>query len=213
MPAVSLPVALARSVDTMVATRVGELVWEPNGTATGLWLVAGGSPPATAQILESDFPDLVPVLAAALPESEVLEGELVVWDTGTGRLDFEALQARMTAGRRIDAVAAARPAHFVAFDILAKGRTDLRGDPLRARRPALERVVAGLPLPIVLSQQTTLPTAIAITASRLPEASVQRPQDTPGSSRARRELIRWQQSSQRPTTHPARACAVPARAI
>ena len=59
------------------------------------------------------FPDLAPVLAAGLPRDLVLDGELVVWDTAAGRLDFASLQARMTAGRRIRSIAKHRPAMAV----------------------------------------------------------------------------------------------------
>ena len=56
------------------------------------------------------FPDLAPVLAARLPDDLFLHGEVIMWDPAAGRLDFDALQARMTAGRRIRTVAARRPA-------------------------------------------------------------------------------------------------------
>jgi ATP-dependent DNA ligase len=49
----------------------------------------------------------------------------------------------MTAGRRLAAVAARRPAQFVVFDILAARGDDLGGQPLRARRKALGSVLAG----------------------------------------------------------------------
>ena len=60
----------------------------------------------------------------------------------------------MTAGKRIRAVAAFRPAQFVVFDVLAAGGEDLRSRPLRERRHVLERALSGLGSPIVLCQQT-----------------------------------------------------------
>ena len=100
------------------------------------------------------FPDLAPVLSARLPKELVLDGELIAWDPTAGRLDFAALQARMTAGRRIRIVAAHRPAQFVGFDVLGAQGQDLRGRPLWERRPVLERALSGLASPIVLCQQT-----------------------------------------------------------
>ncbi|MET9429630.1 hypothetical protein [Streptomyces sp. NPDC003036] len=47
----------------------------------------------------------------------VLDGELVVWSQG--RLSFEALQHRASAGARtVDQLANTLPAHFIAFDVL-----------------------------------------------------------------------------------------------
>jgi ATP-dependent DNA ligase len=89
------------------------------------------------------FPDLVPVLAGRLPSDLVLDGELIAWDRVAGRLDFPALEARMTAGRRIRSVAAQRPAQFVAFDVLASGGQNLPGRPLRQRRRILQQARRG----------------------------------------------------------------------
>jgi len=101
------------------------------------------------------FPDLVPTLTARLTPDLLLDGELICWAQEAGRLDFAGLQARMTAGNRIRAVAAQRPAQFVVFDILAARGEDLRGRPLRDRRLILEGVLSGLGSPIVLCQQTS----------------------------------------------------------
>jgi ATP-dependent DNA ligase len=45
----------------------------------------------------------------------------------------------MTAGRRIHAAAARRPAQLVVFDVLAAGKEDLRSRPARERRQVIER--------------------------------------------------------------------------
>ncbi|MEU6867140.1 hypothetical protein ABZ924_28495 [Streptomyces sp. NPDC046876] len=69
-------------------------------------------------LIQGRFPDLV-AAAGQLPEGLVLDGELVVWDTATGRLSFEALQRRAAArGRTATALAAKTPAFFIAFDAL-----------------------------------------------------------------------------------------------
>ena len=156
VPTVSMPasVALARSVDTLTPVGVREPVWEPKWDGYRALYADGRLYSRNGTNLTRLFPDLVPVLASRLPADVVLDGELVAWDTAAGRLDFDALQARMTAGRRLATVAARRPAQFVAFDILAARSDDLRDKPLRARRVVLERVLSGLASPIALCQQT-----------------------------------------------------------
>jgi ATP-dependent DNA ligase len=88
------------------------------------------------------FPEMVAAIKARLPQRCVVDGELVVV-TGTG-LDFEALQQRIhPAESRINMLAADTPASFVAFDLLALGDRDLRGEPFAERRRLLEGVLGG----------------------------------------------------------------------
>ena len=112
MPVVSLraPVALARPVDELTPAGVRDLVWEPKWDGYRLLVAGGRIYSRNGTNLTPLFPDLAPVLTALLPDDLVLDGEVIVWDPAAGRLDFEGLQARMTAGRRIRAVAARRPA-------------------------------------------------------------------------------------------------------
>ena len=148
------PVALARPVESLTPPGVRDPVWQPKWDGYRATTAAGRLYSRNGTNLTPLFPDLAPVLAARLPPDLVLDGELVVWDTAAGRLDFASLQARMTAGRRIRSIAAHRPAQFVAFDVLAADGEDLRGRPLRQRRAVLERALSGLTSPIVLCQQT-----------------------------------------------------------
>ncbi|MGO4603651.1 hypothetical protein AB4030_17060 [Terrabacter sp. 2YAF2] len=159
MAVVSLqaPVALARRVDELVPSKTADLVWEPKWDGYRALVGGGRIYSRNGTNLTPLFPDVAPVLSARLPKDLVLDGEVIAWDPATGRLDFEGLQARMTAGRRIRAVAARRPAQFVVFDVLAAGTEDLRGRPLRERRALLERTLAGIASPIVLCQQTDDP--------------------------------------------------------
>jgi ATP-dependent DNA ligase len=84
------------------------------------------------------FPELVPALRDALPERCVVDGEIVIVAPG-GTLDFDALQQRIhPATSRVNMLAETTPATFVAFDLLALGRDDLRGEPLSERRAALD---------------------------------------------------------------------------
>lgn len=148
------PVALARSVDTLRPIGVREPVWEPKWDGYRALTARGRLVSRRGTDLTKLFPELTPVLAARLPSDLVLDGELIAWDTAAGRLDFNGLQARMTAGRRLSAVASRRPAQFVAFDVLAADGEDVRNLPLRERRVILERALSGLASPIVLCQQT-----------------------------------------------------------
>jgi ATP-dependent DNA ligase len=92
--------------------------------------------------LDRYFPELGPALLAALPEQAVADGEIVI--AGPRGLDFEALQMRLhPAASRVAKLAAAIPAAFVAFDLLAEGRADLRARPQAERRALLEKALAG----------------------------------------------------------------------
>ncbi|AOS64890.1 ATP-dependent DNA ligase [Actinoalloteichus hymeniacidonis] len=90
----------------------------------------------TGRSLNRYFPEVLDRLAEALPEDVVLDGELVV--ARAGRLDFDALGERIhPAQSRVRMLAEATPAEFIAFDILALGSRDLRGEPLSLRRDLL----------------------------------------------------------------------------
>src|ERR1700752_3180361 len=85
------------------------------------------------------FPELVDQITTQLPERCVIDGEIVVPDSGGVRLDFEALLQRIhPGGRRVKLLAEQTPAHFVAFDLLALGDTDYTGHSFADRRAALE---------------------------------------------------------------------------
>jgi ATP-dependent DNA ligase len=78
---------------------------------------------AQRQGLTAKFPDVQAALVAQLSADCVLDGELVVW-TGEG-LDFDALQEWMvnTAATVRRRLVPARPASFVAFDVLVPSRS------------------------------------------------------------------------------------------
>jgi ATP-dependent DNA ligase len=106
--------------------------------------------------LTDRFPDIAAAALAQVPAGTVLDGEVVVWN-GT-RLDFGLLQQRMvSAVGRIGGMVAAHPASYVAFDLLAGGGEDLRGQRLVRRRSALEDVAARWAPPMQLSPSTTDP--------------------------------------------------------
>lgn len=157
VPVVELPVplALARSAETLTPPGVREARFEPKWDGYRAQVAGGRIWSRTGTDLGRFFPDLVPVLRSRLPANAVLDGELVAWDVAKGQLDFSALQARLTAGRRIASVAARRPAQLICFDLLADGDGDLRGRPLSERRARLQDMLLGQAPPVVLCQQTS----------------------------------------------------------
>jgi ATP-dependent DNA ligase len=101
------------------------------------------------------FPELVNAVLAELPTRCVIDGEIVLPDFATGRLDFEALQLRLhPAASRVRLLAAQTPAHFVAFDLLALGSDDYTERPFAERRAALEAALASARPPIHLTPMT-----------------------------------------------------------
>jgi len=91
--------------------------------------------------LDRYFPELRAAFLAALPARVVVDGEIVI--AGDRGLDFDALQMRLhPAASRVAKLAAATPASFVAFDLLAEGSRDLRPWPQAERRALLEQALA-----------------------------------------------------------------------
>ena len=84
------------------------------------------------------FPDIVAALHKLSPRRFVLDGELVI-PVGNA-LSFDELQMRLhPAASRVQKLAAAHPALFIAFDLLRTPRgTDISRKPLAERRTALE---------------------------------------------------------------------------
>jgi len=102
------------------------------------------------------FPELAAAFLASLPERCVIDGEIVIPDASGKRLDFEALLQRIhPAASRVEMLAATTPAHFIAFDLLALGDSDLTGQPFTQRRATLERVLGGVASPLHLTPTTT----------------------------------------------------------
>lgn len=160
-PELSGPVAveLAKPVREIPAPHAlpGGCLYEPkwdgyrlvvvrSATSTRVWSKQGRD-------LTDRFPDVVAAARAQVPPGTVLDGEVVVWNGS--RLDFGLLQQRIvTAPGRIAALAAAHPASYVAFDVLASGGSDLRPLKLVRRRAVLEDLAARWAPPMQLSPST-----------------------------------------------------------
>src|SRR5687767_10953131 len=103
--------------------------------------------------LDRYFPELHDVLIDRLPPGVVIDGEIVI-ATPDG-LDFDALQLRLhPAASRVAKLAAETPSAFVAFDLLAIGGRDIRGDPQQSRRAQLEQLLTGTTKPVYLTPMT-----------------------------------------------------------
>ncbi|WP_142028208.1 ATP-dependent DNA ligase [Blastococcus colisei] len=163
-PELSGPVAveLAKPVPTIPAANAlpGGCVYEPKWDGYRLVVVRSGSTTRVwskqGRDLTDRFPDVVAAAIAQIPAGTVVDGEVVIWNGS--RLDFGLLQRRMvSAPGRIGALAAAHPASYVAFDLLAAGGADLRSWKLTRRRTALEDLAARWAPPMQLSPATTDP--------------------------------------------------------
>jgi ATP-dependent DNA ligase len=89
------------------------------------------------------FPELVEGLRALEAERVVLDGEIVL----AGAFDFPTLMGRLHPARsRADRLAKEAPAAYVAFDLLALGDEDLRGQPFSERRARLQQLHAAPPI-------------------------------------------------------------------
>ena len=135
-----LPPMEARSVDEIPSDNVWQ--YEPKWDGFRCLAFRDGDDiflqSKTGQPLARYFPDVVRALAEVKAKQFVLDGELVI-PIG-GALSFDELQLRLhPAASRVNKLAAAHPAMFVAFDLLAgtNGKS-LVAVPLRERRKLLE---------------------------------------------------------------------------
>ncbi|GKQ33572.1 ATP-dependent DNA ligase [Streptomyces sp. A012304] len=108
----------------------------------------------TGSDLSPAFPEITAALQR-LPCSVVFDGELVVWEES--RLAFERLTQRLhRRGAAAQRAAAARPAHYVVFDLLHVDDQSLRQRPYVERRRELETLFRreGLGAPWTLCPST-----------------------------------------------------------
>src|SRR4029450_2793706 len=90
------------------------------------------------QPLARYFPDVVIALAALRAKEFVLDGELVV--PVSGALSFDELQLRLhPADSRVQKLAKAHPATYIAFDHLEESGRPYLKQPLRERRQLLDK--------------------------------------------------------------------------
>ncbi|HEY8281728.1 MAG TPA: non-homologous end-joining DNA ligase [Leifsonia sp.] len=152
-------VMLARAAERMPGPRAlpGGTRWEPKWD--GFRLVAEVDPGRVqlwsrqGKNLTAAFPELAAAATAQLPTGCVVDGEAVRW--ADDRLDFDALQRRLTASARsIHRLVEDEPTNYVVFDLLAVAGRDLRGHPYRVRRQLLDELAKGWHPPLSLSPVT-----------------------------------------------------------
>jgi len=103
--------------------------------------------------LDRYFPDLHAVFLDQLPSGAVVDGEIVM-PTAHG-LDFGGLQMRLhPAASRVEKLAKASPAAFVAFDLLAANGKNLMSLPQQERRGHLEKLFKKARRPLYLTPMT-----------------------------------------------------------
>jgi ATP-dependent DNA ligase len=161
-PELAGPVAvqLAKPVAAIPAPHalIGGCLYEPKWDGYRLVVVRSAASTRVwskqGRDLTDRFPDVVAAARAQVPAGTVLDGEVVIWNGS--RLDFGLLQERMVSSvGRIAGLAAAHPASYVAFDVLAAGGDDVRGLRLSRRRAVLEELAAPWKPPMQLSPATT----------------------------------------------------------
>jgi ATP-dependent DNA ligase len=146
---------LARLAETLPAG--GAFLYEPKWDGFRAIVFCGGGDAfiqsRDLRPLDRYFPELHDVFLRALPDGCVIDGEIVI-ATPHG-LDFDALQLRLhPAASRVEKLAKATPASFVAFDLLALDGRDVREQPQSARRALLERALADAKPPVHLTPMT-----------------------------------------------------------
>jgi ATP-dependent DNA ligase len=117
------------------------------------------------------FPELVEPIQRYLPGRAVVDGEIVI--AGHLGLDFNALLQRIhPAASRVTLLAESTPASYVAFDLLALDRRDLREEPFAVRRALLEEALGDSAAPMHLTPSTTDPAVAADWFSRFEGAGL-----------------------------------------
>jgi ATP-dependent DNA ligase len=137
---------------------VGEWIFEPKWDGFRALIFRDGKEiliqSRDGKPLDRYFPELHPPLLSQLPKRCVLDGEVVIAQSGA--LDFDALQLRLhPAASRVKLLSEQIPASVVFFDLLANGARDLRQLPFSERRRMLESLLEKVKPPIHLTPATT----------------------------------------------------------
>jgi ATP-dependent DNA ligase len=114
----------------------------------------------SGKLLNRYFPEIVSALVRLKQDRFTLDGELLV--KRDRAWSFEALQARLhPAESRVRRLASETPASFMLFDLLEVNGKDIRKEPLRRRREALERFCARISSPFFELSPGTISLATA----------------------------------------------------
>jgi ATP-dependent DNA ligase len=162
-PSLRMNLAVNPPVLPMLAKRVdqvppqGKWIYEPKWDGFRVLVFRDGAEiliqSRDKKSLNRYFPDMIDPLRSQLPTKCVLDGELVI--AQHGRLEFDALQLRIhPAASRVKLLASETPASCVFFDLLCKGDRDLRDEPFRKRRAALESLLKSAKPPLHITPAT-----------------------------------------------------------
>jgi DNA ligase 1 len=99
------------------------------------------------ELLNERFPEFA-ALAQALPNTCVLDGEILVW-RGAHVQPFAELQKRIGRKNVTPQILAQLPVVFMAYDVLELGGQDCRTQPQHLRRQQLEQLAAAHPHPLM----------------------------------------------------------------
>ncbi|MCU1291266.1 MAG: ligase ATP-dependent (dnl1), partial [Bryobacterales bacterium] len=102
------------------------------------------------------FPEIVEAFAT-LEGKGLVDGELLAWRDGRA-LNFNVLQGRLARKRVRATLLLEIPVVFMAYDLLLRNDTLLLGRPYEERRAALEGLLAGHHLPLLISPLQTAST-------------------------------------------------------
>jgi len=173
-----LEVALARSVPIIPKPDAlpGGCLFEPKWDGYRLLVCRDGVDTffqsRQGKDLTRYFPDLVAAAQEQVPPGCLVDGEAVIWSQD--RLDFSLLQQRLNvSARSLLRQVQDKPAHFVAFDLLAVAGHDVRQEPLRDRRALLEELAKEWSGPLELSPVTADPEKAAGWFRDLPATGVE----------------------------------------
>jgi DNA ligase-1 len=123
-----------------------------------VWLWSRGE-----DLITNRFPEIA-AAATHLPDGTVLDGEVLAFKDGRP-MPFSALQHRIGRQRQVAEIMRTVPVVFVVYDILERDGSDIRQEPLSARRePLVDLVGVGV---LQLSEEVTAPTWPDLTELRL----------------------------------------------
>jgi ATP-dependent DNA ligase len=148
---------LAKLAEAIPANDGGAFLYEPKWDGFRAIVYRGGGDvfiqSRDLKPLDRYFPELHALFLSALPDGCVLDGEIVI--AGPDGLDFDQLQMRLhPAASRVAKLAAATPAAFVAFDLLAIDGREVCDRSQQERRALLEGLLADVAPPIHLTPLT-----------------------------------------------------------
>src|SRR5437870_1370000 len=164
---------LARRVDEL--PEAGEWIFEPKWDGFRALIFRDGEEifiqSRDEKPLNRYFPELLDPLQSQLPDQCVLDGEIVI--AQSGGLHFDALQLRLhPAASRVKLLSKEIPASIVFFDLLCEGDRDLRGMAFHERRRELESLLSSAAPPIHLTPATSELTVAADWFSRFEGAGL-----------------------------------------